>query len=603
MTPYPHLLSPLTIGRHTLKNRVLMGSMHSRLETLDRPIEREAAFYAERAKGGAALIITAGISPNEEGRLEDGAHVFNDPAQVAEHRPITESVHRHGALMLMQILHAGRYAKQDNIVGPSGFRSPINKRVPRELSEADIERTIEDFVRCAGLARDAGYDGVEIMGSEGYLITQFVTPRANKRSDGWGGSLQNRLRFPTEIVRRIRARLGPDFIIMYRMSALDLVEEGLPGDEVDAVARAVEAAGADVLSTGVGWHEAPVPTISYHVPRAAWRFAVARLKKVVRIPVVASNRINTPDVAEGLIERGEADLVALARPLLADPDFVNKAAAGRADEINPCIACNQACLDYIFSNRTVSCLVNPRAGRELDFNAAPAVKQQRIAVVGAGPAGLACAIEAAQRGHQVDLFEAGADIGGQLNIAKRVPEKTEFDELLRYFRRQVQTSGVRLHLDTLADAERLAQGGYAHIVIAAGIEPRKLDIPGIDHPMVASYLDILAGRRNAGQRVAIIGTGGIAHDRGVKAARLASDAAQVGLMAKECTPEAGAQVGTSGIGRPDPARHGEKLAELGVCAACACRKSTAAWGARSLPGGGHRGTDTRQHGAGRHLST
>lgn len=509
---YPHLFSPLTIGRHTLKNRVIMGSMHSRLETLDRPVEREAAFYAERAKGGVAMVITAGISPNTEGRIEEGAHVFDTPGQVADHRVITDAVHAHGALMLMQILHSGRYAKHDLIVGPSDVRSPINKRVPRAMSEDDIERTIEDFVRCAELARQSGYDGVEVMGSEGYLITQFVTPRANKRTDRWGGSLENRCRFPVEIVRRMRARLGPDFMIMYRISALDLVEEGLPGAEVDAVARAIEAAGADVLSTGVGWHEAPVPTISFHVPRAAWRFAVARLRKAVAIPVVASNRINTPEIAEELIAGGEADLVALARPLLADPDFVNKAAAGRGDEINPCIACNQACLDYIFSDRTVSCLVNPRAGREIEFSNAPALNQRTVAVVGAGPAGLACAIEAARRGHRVDLFEAGNEIGGQLNLARRIPEKTEFNELLRYFRRQIELSSVKLHLNTQADADSLTRGGYDHIVIAAGIAPRQPDIPGIDHSKVVSYLDILSGRVEAGPRVAIIGTGGIGHD-------------------------------------------------------------------------------------------
>jgi len=510
-TAYPHLLSPLRIGTHTLKNRVIMGSMHTRLEMLDRPVEREMAFYEARARGGVSLIITAGYSPNEEGRIEEGAHVFDSATQIDHHRPVIAAVHAHGAKMLLQILHSGRYAKHDLIVGPSDVRSPINKRTPRAMSEADIERTIEDFVRCAVLARDAGYDGVEIMGSEGYLITQFVTPRANKRDDRWGGSLANRCRFPVEIVRRIRERLGRDFIIMYRISALDLVEEGLSGDEIDGVAQAVEAAGADILSTGVGWHEAPVPTISYHVPRAAWRFAVARLKKVVRIPVVASNRINTPEIAEGLIAGGEADLVALARALLADPDFVNKAADGRAEEINTCIACNQACLDYIFGDRVASCLVNPRAGREIEFTSAPTTRR-RVAVVGAGPAGLACAIESARRGHQVDLFEAGSDIGGQLNIAKRIPEKTEFNELLRYFRRQLEVTGVRLRLNTRISAEQLARSGFDRVVVAAGIEPRRLDIPGIDHPKVATYLDILSGRVQAGKRVAIIGTGGIGYD-------------------------------------------------------------------------------------------
>jgi 2,4-dienoyl-CoA reductase (NADPH2) len=414
--------------------------------------------------------------------------------------------------MLLQILHSGRYAKHDLIVGPGTERSPINKRAPRAMSEADIERTIGDFVRCSELAREAGYDGIEVMGSEGYLITQFVTPRSNKRSDRWGGSLENRCRLPVEIVRRIRSELGPDFIIMYRISALDLVEQGLGSEEIDALARAVEAAGADLLSTGVGWHEARVPTISFHVPRAGWRFTAARLKQVVRIPVVATNRINTPEVAESLLAGGMADLVALARPLLADPDFVNKAAAGRADEINTCIACNQACLDYIFSDRPVSCLVNPRAGREVEFDDARATIGRRVAVVGAGPAGLSCAVEAAKRGHQIDLFEMGVEIGGQINLAKRIPEKTEFNELLRYFRRQIELSGVNLHLNTRVTAGALAQGRYDRIVIAAGVAPRLPDIPGIDHPKVAGYAEILSGRREAGPRVAIIGTGGIGHD-------------------------------------------------------------------------------------------
>lgn len=510
--PYPNLLSPLTVGPHKLKNRVIMGSMHSRLEMLDHPAEREAAFYAERAKGGAALIITAGVSPNQEGRLEPGAHVFDDPAQIAYHRTITDAVHAHGVPILLQMLHSGRYAKHDLIVGPSTDASPINKRAPRAMTEADIERTIEDFVRSAQLARDADYDGIEVMGSEGYLISQFVTTRCNKRSDRWGGPFQNRCRLPVEIVRRIRAKLGPDFLITYRISALDLVEEGLVGDEIDALARAVEAAGANLLSTGVGWHEARIPTISFHVPRAAWGFAIARLKQVVRIPVIAANRINTPEVAESLLASGVADLVALARPLLADPEFVNKAAAGRTDEINTCIACNQACLDYIFQDRAVSCLVNPRAGREIEFAAASTPHRRRIAVVGAGPAGLACAVEAAKRGHHVDLYEASCEIGGQLNLATRIPEKTEFHELLRYFRRQINLHEVNLALNTRVAAGALMKGRYDRIVIAAGITPRFPEIPGINHPKVAGYVDILNGRRAADRRVAIIGTGGIGHD-------------------------------------------------------------------------------------------
>lgn len=510
--PYPHLLAPLTVVRHTLRNRVIMGSMHTRLEYLDRGTEREAAFYAERAKGGVAMIVTAGCSPNEEGCMEAGSHFLNAPDQLPLHRPVVEAVHAHGARMLLQILHAGRYAKHDKAVGPSDIRSPINKFAPRAMSEADIERTIADYVRCAELARDAGYDGVEVMGSEGYLITEFLALRTNRRDDAWGGALENRSRFAVEIVKGIRARLGPDFLIMFRLSALDLVEDGLTGDEIDQVARAVEAAGADILSTGIGWHEATIPTISYHVPRAAWGFAVARLKRAVSIPVVASNRINTPEVAEELIAGGQADLVALARPMLADPEFVAKAAAGRAAEIDTCIACNQACLDYIFSGRAVSCLVNPRAGRELELPLEAAPAKKRVAVVGAGPAGLACAIAAARRGHEVTLFEAGDEIGGQLNIAKGVPDKREFHELLRYFKVQLGLTGVALRLATPVSADLLAAGDFDHIAVATGIVPRRPDISGIDHPKVAGYLDILSGRRQAGETVAIIGTGGIAYD-------------------------------------------------------------------------------------------
>lgn len=511
-SPYPNLLSPLVVGAHTLRNRVVMGSMHTRLEYLDRATEREVAFYAERARGGVALIVSAGCAPNDEGRMEEGSHVLDSAADIGPHRAVTAAVHAHGAKMVLQILHAGRYAKHDRLVGPSDIASHINRRTPRAMSVDDIERTIDDYVRCAELARDAGYDGVEVMGSEGYLITEFTASRTNIRSDGWGGSLENRCRFPIEIVRRIRARLGPSFMIMFRISALDLVEGGLTGAETDFLARAIEEAGADALSTGVGWHEAAIPTISYHVPRAAWGFAVARLKKAVRIPVVASNRINMPAIAEALIAGGEADLVALARPMLADPEFVLKAASGRTDEINTCIACNQACLDYIFSARPVSCLVNPRAGRELDFRCEPATPRRRIAVVGGGPAGLACAVNAAMRGHAVTLFEAGARIGGQLELACRVPGKSEFGELLRYFRRQLEVHGAEIRTNARATAWGLVAEGFDHVVLATGVEPRMPDIPGIDHCKVAGYADILLGVREAGRRVAVIGSGGIAHD-------------------------------------------------------------------------------------------
>lgn len=509
---YPCLLSPITVGTHTLKNRVIMGSMHTRLEYLDRGTEREVAFYAERAQGGVALLVSAGCSPNEEGCMEEGSHRLDSPEQLALHRPITAAVHAHGAKILLQILHAGRYAKHDKLVAPSDLPSPINKRAPRPMAEEDIAHTIGDYIRCAELAREGGYDGVEVMGSEGYLITEFTSLRTNNRTDRWGGSLENRCRFAVEIVRGIRERLGKNFLIMFRLSALDLVEGGFTGDDTDYLARAIESAGADVLSTGIGWHEAGIPTISYHVPRGAWGFAVARLKEVVSIPLVASNRINTPEVAEELIAGGSADLVALARPLLADPEFVAKAADHRAAEINTCIACNQGCLDYIFSKRAVTCLVNPRAGRELDLPQVPAPVKKRIAVVGAGPAGLACVLAAARRGHAVVLFEAAREIGGQLNVAKRIPEKREFNELLRYFRQQLELSGVTVHLGTPISAASFTASDFDHVVVATGIQPRRPDIPGIDHPKVASYLDILRGQREAGERVAIIGTGGIAFD-------------------------------------------------------------------------------------------
>ncbi len=511
---YPHLLSPLQVGQHTLRNRVVMGSMHTRLEQASRSLERRIAFYAARARGGAALIVTAGYAPNEEGRLEDDAQGLDRPEQLAEHRPVTAAVHAFGCKMLLQILHAGRYAKHHRLVGPSPLPSPINPRTPRAMDEADIERTIEDFARTAELAIQGGYDGVEIMGSEGYLLTQFCASRSNRREDRWGGTLENRCHLAGEIVRRVRARLGREPLLAYRISALDLVPEGLSGEETAYLARLVESAGADFLSTGIGWHESPVPTIAYHVPRGTWRFATAHLKAAVDIPVVASNRINTPELAEEILGRGEADLISLARPLLADPEFVAKAAAGRAAEINTCIACNQACLDFIFSERSASCLVNPRAGREIEWaaEAVPAGVPRRLAVVGAGPAGLAFAVHAAARGHAVVLFEAEADIGGQLNLARRIPGKNEFAELLRYFKVQLAHRGVELRLATRATVDRVRAEGVDHVIVATGSIARRLEFGPIEAAKTATYTDIILGRCNPGRRVAIIGTGGIAHD-------------------------------------------------------------------------------------------
>jgi 2,4-dienoyl-CoA reductase (NADPH2) len=512
MFTYPHLVRPLDLGFMVLPNRIVMGSMHTRLETLDRPIERISRFYVERAKGGAGLIVTGGFSPNAEGLMEPGGPILDSAEQLAEHRPVTEAVRGAGGRIALQILHAGRYAKIDGAVGPSAIASPINPRAPRPMTEADIWRTIADYATTAALARDAGYDGVEIMGSEGYLINEFTAPRSNDRTDGWGGSLENRLRLAVEVTRAVRTKVGRDFLIVFRVSSIDLVQGGLTAEEIVAEAKAVEAAGADIINQGIGWHEARVPTIAQKVPRGAWAFAARRLKEAVSIPVIASNRINTPDVAEAILAAGDADLVSMARPMLADPEFANKAREGRADEINVCIACNQACLDFIFSNRVATCLVNPKAGRELEFDVAPPVARKRIAVVGAGPAGLACAVTAAERGHAVTLYEAGPRIGGQLNLARNVPGKEEFDETLRYYRARMARLGVEIRLGVRPDAGALAAGGFDEIVIATGVAPRALDIPGIDHANCASYVEVLAGSREAGRRVAVIGAGGIGFD-------------------------------------------------------------------------------------------
>jgi 2,4-dienoyl-CoA reductase (NADPH2) len=489
-----------------------MGSMHTRLEQTDQSLARQAAFYAARAAGGAALIVTGGYSPNSEGRLEPGGPVLDTDGLADELRSVTDAVHSHDAKILLQILHAGRYAKHDQAVGPSAIRSPINPQIPRALTANDVARTLDDFVRCAHLARRAGFDGVELMGSEGYLINQFTAPRTNVRTDKWGVSLENRCRFPVELTRRVRKALGPDFLIMYRISAIDLVDDGLTGAEIDYLASAVEAAGADILNTGYGWHEAKTPTIAYHVPRAAWTFGAARLKRAVSIPVIASNRINTPETAESILARGDADLISMARPLLADPEFVTKASQGRSDEITPCIACNQSCLDHIFTERVATCLVNPRACRETEFGEEPPAKAMRVAVVGSGPAGLSAAVEAARRGHRVTLFEAQADVGGQLNLARRIPGKQEFDGLIRYFRRQLQLLSINVHTATRFAPEHARAEAFEHVVVATGIVPRVPQLAGIEHQKVVGYIDVIEGRVEVGNRVAILGAGGIAHD-------------------------------------------------------------------------------------------
>ncbi|SDB91365.1 NADPH-dependent 2,4-dienoyl-CoA reductase [Paraburkholderia lycopersici] len=512
MATYDRLLTPLTVGATVLPNRMVMGAMHTRLETLDRPHERLAAFYAARAAGEIGLILSGGFAPNPEGVMEAGGPLFNRAEQCAEHRVVTRAVHDAGGKIVLQILHAGRYAKVPECVGPSAAKARINAYAPRALSTQEVRATVADFANTAALAVQAGYDGVEIMGSEGYLINEFTAAATNQRDDEYGGSFAGRIRFALDIVRAVRATIGREPMLIYRVSSIDLVEGGMSGAEIAAFAKEIEAAGADLINTGVGWHESAVPTIAACVPRAAWRDAIRNVKEAVSIPVMASNRINTPEVAQALIDSGVADLVSMARPLLADPDFAKKTRLGIADEINTCIGCNQACLDRIFTERTATCLVNPRAGREIEFAAGKALQRKRIAVVGGGPAGMACAVNAAEHGHAVTLFEAGARLGGQLNLAKAVPGKAEFHEMLRYFEVRLKKLGVTLRLGRPATADEVAGAGFDEIVIATGVTPRMPDIAGIDHPKVVSYIDVLTGNVEAGERVAIIGAGGIGFD-------------------------------------------------------------------------------------------
>ena len=511
--PYPHLLAPIDLGPFSLPNRVIMGSMHTNLEEAGMAaVPALAAFYATRAQLGCGLVVTGGYAPNVEGRMKAGPGYLIDARQLAEHRPVTDAVHAAGGRILLQILHSGRYGMHGDIVGPSPIRAPISRSAPRELDDADIRRTIADYRRCAELACAAGYDGCEIMGSEGYLLSQFAAPRTNQRHDDWGGPLANRIRLAVEVVRAVREALGPTRLLMYRHSLLDLVDGGLHWDETVAMAQAVATAGADVLSTGVGWHESPVPTVQQCVPDALFAETAGRLARALAIPLAVTNRINHPQLAEAVLARGDGSLAMLARPFLADPGFVRHASEGHEARLVPCIACNQSCLDHYFTGEAVSCMVNPAAGRELEFIAAAPARRKRVAVVGAGPAGLAAALAAAERGHAVVLFEQQAEAGGQFLLAGRIPGKQDYPQVTAAYVARLLAAGGELRTGTRADAALLRRQGFDEIVVACGVRPRRPDIPGIDLPIVVGYDDLLAGRATAGTRVAIIGAGGIGHD-------------------------------------------------------------------------------------------
>ena len=509
---YPHLFAPLNLGHVTLPNRILMGSMHTGLEDKARDYDKLAAYLAERARGGVGLMVTGGIAPSIQGWLKPFGGRLSMPWHKPRHRKVTAAVHAEGGHICMQILHAGRYGYQPLSVAPSRIKSPITPFTPRALSARGIERTIADFVHCARMAQDVGYDGVEVMGSEGYLINQFIAAHTNQRDDKWGGDAVRRMRFAIEIVHRTRATVGRDFIIIYRLSMLDLVQNGQDWSEIVTLAKAIEAAGASIINTGIGWHEARIPTIVTSVPRGAFAWVTRKLKGEVGIPLIATNRINMPDVAEHILANGDADMVSMARPLLADPAWVNKARDGRAERINTCIACNQACLDHVFQNRRASCLVNPRACYETELKLAPASVRKRFAVIGAGPAGMACAAALGERGHTVTLIEQAPVIGGQFNYARQIPGKEEFAETLRYFEHQFRDMSVEVQLGRSADAASVLSGGYDAVVIATGITPRRVHFPGSDDSRVLGYIDVLAAHRPVGAKVAIDGAGGIGFD-------------------------------------------------------------------------------------------
>lgn len=509
---YPNMLAPLDLGFTTLKNRVLMGSMHTNLEEQKGGIERIAAFYAERAAGDVGLIVTGGIAPNPEGAVFQGASKMTTDEEAEHHKEITDAVHENGGKICMQILHAGRYAYSQKLVGPSAIKAPINPFTPKELTDEEVEQTINDYAHCAKTAQKAGYDGVEIMGSEGYLINQFIVTHTNKRTDRWGGSYENRIQFPIEIVKRTREAVGENFIIIYRLSMLDLIADGSTKEEVVQLAKEIEKAGATIINTGIGWHEARIPTIATMVPRAAFTWVTKAVKGSVSIPLVTTNRINMPEVAEEVLSRGDADMVSMARPFLADAELVKKSAEGRRDEINTCIGCNQACLDHTFQAQVSSCLVNPRACHETELNYAPTDQPKKVAVIGGGMAGLSCATTAAHRGHNVTLYEAQNRIGGQFNMARVIPGKEEFHETIRYFEKQVELSGVELKLNHRVQADDLLSAGYDEVVLATGVTPRIPDIKGVDHEKVLTYPDVLLHGKPVGKKVAIIGAGGIGVD-------------------------------------------------------------------------------------------